>query len=327
MKIRAGIIGTGIGLKHLQSIENYKNSKVDILCEKNLKNLRKIKKKFPNKIITNNENEIFKNEKINLVSIASYDDDHYKQIIKSINTGKNIVVEKPMCLNPKQLKKIYGLIKKNKKIKITSNLVLRVNSLFKDFKKRINRKKIFYIEADYIWGRYNKLFGWRSKVKEYSLTLGAAIHMIDLVCWLLGSRPIYVKGYGHDKITKKTKFKKKSLIVMVLTFPNNILVKLTANGAATHDHFHSLKIFEKNRTFENSTHGAFVYTKDAKTKIKSRYPDKDNRKNLIQNFIDSLINKKIKPIISLKEQFDLMNICFAVDKSIKLNRTVKIKYF
>ena len=32
---------------------------------------------------------------------------------------------------------------------------------------------------------------------------------------------------------------------MVLTFPNNILVKLTANGVATYNHFHSLKIFEK----------------------------------------------------------------------------------
>ena len=118
----------------------------------------------------------------------------------------------------KELKKIYELIKKNKGIKMTSNLVLRVNSLFKNFKKKIIRKKIFYIEADYIWGRYNKLFGWRSKVKEYSLTLGGAIHMIDLVCWLIGSRPIYAKAYGNDKITKKTKFKKKSLIVMVLTF-------------------------------------------------------------------------------------------------------------
>ena len=72
---------------------------------------------------------------------------------------------------------------------MTSNLVLRVNSLFETLKKRINNKKIFYVEADYIWGRLKKLFGWRSNLKEYSLTLGAAIHMIDLVCWLTGLKP------------------------------------------------------------------------------------------------------------------------------------------
>ena len=58
-----------------------------------------------------------------------------------------------------------------------SNLVLRVNSLFKEFKKRIDKKNIFYIEADYVWGR-KKLFEWRSKVKDYSLILGAGIHII-----------------------------------------------------------------------------------------------------------------------------------------------------
>ena len=103
-----------------------------------------------------------------------------------------MIIEKPLCLNFNQLKKIYLLSKQNKNIKLTSNLVLRTNSLFKEFKKRINKQKIFYIEGDYIWGRKEKLFGWRSKIKEYSLTLGAGIHIIDLINWLTGLKPISV---------------------------------------------------------------------------------------------------------------------------------------
>ena len=61
-------------------------------------------------------------------------------------------------------------------------------------------------------------------------------------------------------------------------------------------------------------------------KIKSDYPDKKNRKKLIHNFIETLIKKNIKPIISLKEQIDLMTICFAADKSIKLGKKIRIKY-
>ena len=57
-----------------------------------------------------------------------------------------------MCLNSDQLKNIYKFIK-TKKIKMTSNLVLRVNSLFKDFKKKIDNNRIYYIEGDYVWGR------------------------------------------------------------------------------------------------------------------------------------------------------------------------------
>ncbi len=326
MKIKAAVIGTGIGLKHFEAIENYKSSKVEVICETNKKKINYLKKKFPKKIIIDDENDIFRNKKINLVSIASYDNDHYNQIIKSIKSNKNIIVEKPMCLNLSQLKKIYKLIKKKKNIKMTSNLVLRTNSLFKSFKKRINSNKIFYIEADYIWGRYKKLFGWRSNVKEYSLTLGAAIHMIDLVCWLIGLKPKTVLAVGNDKLTKNTKFKKKSLVVMFFKFPQNILVKITANSVAVHNHFHALKIFSKNETLENTYQGAFSYNKKGVIKIKGKYPDKKNRKKLIHNFLDYLKNKNTKPIVSLKEQFDLMSICFAVDKSIKLNKTVKINY-
>tara|TARA_Y100000590_G_scaffold446013_1_gene578921 strand:- start:1055 stop:1408 length:354 start_codon:yes stop_codon:yes gene_type:complete len=114
MKIRAAIIGMGVGQKHFEAIENYKGSKVEIICERNSKKINLLKKKYPKKIFTNNENDIFKNKNINLVSIASYDNYHYSQIIKSLNSNKNIIVEKPMCLNLKQLKKIYYLLKKKK---------------------------------------------------------------------------------------------------------------------------------------------------------------------------------------------------------------------
>ena len=73
MKIRAAIIGMGVGQKHFEAIENYKDSKVKIICEKNKKKIVLLKKKYPKKIITNNENDIFKDKTINLVSIASYD--------------------------------------------------------------------------------------------------------------------------------------------------------------------------------------------------------------------------------------------------------------
>ena len=111
MKILAGIIGFGIGKKHFESIENYKGSKVKVICEKNGKLINELRKKYPNKIITNSEKEIFKDKNINLVSIASYDNYHFSQILKCIETQKNFIVEKPMCLNEKELaiiKKVKG---------------------------------------------------------------------------------------------------------------------------------------------------------------------------------------------------------------------------
>ena len=324
-KINAGIIGFGIGQKHFEAIHNYKKARVTIICEKDLSKINFLEKKFPNIKITNNENEIFFNKEINLVSIASYDDDHYPQILKCIKNKKNIIVEKPMCLTLSQLRHIKKLLS-NSNLKITSNLVLRVNDLFINIKKKVMKDKIFYIEADYIWGRKNKLFGWRSKIDNYSLILGAGIHVIDLVMWLLKKRPHSVYTVANNIVTSKSAFKKNSMALIILEFPGNIIAKITANAVAVHEHFHEIKVFTNNKTINNTLNGSFIFTKDAFEKNKHSYPDKANRKKLIQNFLDCITSDKKKSIISKKEQFDLMSVCFAAEDALKKNKKIKIKY-
>ena len=88
MKIKAAIIGTGIGIKHFNAIENYKGSKVKIICEKDKSKIKLLKKKYPKKIITSDEKLIYSNKEINLVSIASYDNYHFNQIFKSLKSKK-----------------------------------------------------------------------------------------------------------------------------------------------------------------------------------------------------------------------------------------------
>ena len=55
-------------------------------------------------------------------------------------------------------------------------------------------------------GKKKKLFGWRSKIKQYSLTLGAGIHIIDLINWLTNLKPKTVYAVGNKKATKGTVF-------------------------------------------------------------------------------------------------------------------------
>ena len=324
-KINAAIIGFGIGQKHFEAIHNYKSAKVKIICEKKFNKLLNLKKRYPEIKVTKNEDDIFHDKEINLVSIASYDEDHYPQILKCIKYKKNIIVEKPMCLKLKELKHIKNLIS-NSNIKITSNLVLRVNDLFMNIKKKIKKDKIFYIEADYLWGRKDKLFGWRSKTKDYSLILGAGIHMIDLAMWMLNKRPHSVFTVANNIATSKTTFKKNSMALVILEFPGNVIVKITANAVAVHDHFHEIKIFTKNMTINNTINGSFSFIKNKIRKNKFLYPDKKNRKKLIQNFLDTISNKKIKPIISQKEQFDLMSVCLSAEEAMNKNKKIKIKY-
>ena len=331
MKIYAAIIGTGIGIKHFEAINNYKNSKVICIYEKDRKKRKILKKKYKNIDIISNENKIYKNKLINLVSIASYDNFHYNQIIKCIKYKKNFIVEKPMCLTLSQLTKIRELLKKNPNIKMISNLVLRCNRFFNEVKKTINKKKVIAIEADYIWGRRHKLQEWRSQIKNYSIILGAGIHVIDLVMWLLKSKPISVYSFGNKNGTSKGKFLKYSYVNSIFTFPNNILVKIGVNASGIYNHFHELRVFLQNQTIVHGLGGSFSFTEKKKKKIfkiiKPKYPDKDNRKKLIRNFINDIkLNKNSNSMITKREQFNLMSVCFAAEESLKKNKKIKIVY-
>ena len=281
-------------------------------------------------MITSSFKEVVEDKNINLISIASYDEYHYLQILNAIKNKKNIIIEKPMCLKPTELKKIYNILKKNKKIKIISNLVLRTENIFRKIKKEIDKNKLFYIEADYIWGRLHKLTnGWRSKTKDYSLIHGTAIHMIDLVMWLINDKPINVTAYGNKILTNSTKFKKDSFIICNLEFSKNLLVKITANSTDNYKHMHDLKVFQKDKTIIHTDKGIEIIKK-IKGKIKKKllkikYPMKKNRKILIRSFIDFILKGK-KPLVDFREQFDLMSVCFALEKSLKANKKIKVKY-
>jgi len=139
-----------------------------------------------------------------------------------------------------------------------------------------------------------------------------------------------VQAFGSNKDNKDIKFKKENFAIYILKFPKNIIAKVSVNTTGAFSHFHEVKIFQTNKTFINCISGGFSFQSNKKKmkqkKILSKYPDKLNRKKLIRNFIDHLNNEKIKPLISLKEQIDLMTVCFAADKSMKFEKKIKINY-
>ena len=330
MKINSVVIGAGIGVKHVDAINSVSNTEVIAICEKDNIKRNYLKKKYKNIQIISNYKDIFSlNKKINLISIASYDSDHFKQIKILSKICKNFIVEKPMVTTPKELEELRKIVKE-KKLKIFSNLVLREVRMFQYLKKKTIKNQIYNIEADYLWGRVQKLFGWRLKEKNYSLTLGASIHMIDIVNWLIDELPVSIFTKGNKIATKKSKFKKFSFLTHLLQYKNGLIVKISANAGAIHPHFHNIKIFEKNKTFISNLNNQLLISK-SKNKLKIKrlnlsYPDKKNRKKLIQFFVNSLKkNKAISPPFNYL--CNLMQICFSADQSLKNKKEIKIKYF
>ena len=284
-KLNCAVIGMGVGEKHAIFYSNYNKTKLLKVFEKDKNKVQKLKTKYPKINFVKKENDIFKNPKIDLISIASYDNYHYPQIIKAIKYKKNIFVEKPICLFLNQLQTIKKKIKKSN-INLSCNFVLRENSQFKKIKAIQNRKamgNIYFIEADYNYGRLHKITkGWRGRIPFYSVTHGGAIHMIDLVLWYLNELPYEVKSEGNKIVTKKSKFKFNDFSIALLKFKSGIVVKVSSNFGCVLPHHHGLKIFGDKGTVIHDLRGAIKINSREKGKRYKSFNYKTNFKTEVR---------------------------------------------
>jgi len=328
-----GVIGMGIGEKHALSYQNHPKCKLKTLCDFDSEKFDILSEKFPDQHITDNARTVINDDTIDIVSIASYDNYHSNQIIQAIKHGKHIMAEKPLCLNRKEMEDIYSIHSKKKDVKLSANHVLRTNSRFERFKNDIKKGEfgnVFYLEGDYFWGRKKKLFGWRAEMDFYSIILGAAIHMIDLVMWMLDSRPVFVQAMGNDISTRETNLQFKSFAVILLKFENGVLAKLTGNGGCVHPHFHGLKIFGTKRTAIHNLSGAYYLNSNEPDSdpftITEPYPEKETRGKVIHSFVDSILDPSIIPLVPEKDVYDVMSVCFAAEEAMTSGEKVEINY-
>jgi predicted dehydrogenase len=252
--------------------------------------------------------------------------------LQAIKYKKHFFIEKPFCLNINELKKICSSLKKNKEIVFSSNLVLRNNPSFIDLKKKIITKvtgDIYYCEGDYNYGRINKiLYGWRGQIPFYSVVLGGAIHLIDLIIWLSNKKVRSVIAEGNKISTKNTKFKNYDLVSTLLKFEDGMISKVTSNFASVTPHHHILSVYgTKSAFFYNNKVIKFYKSRDdLNIKNKNSKFSNKQKSEILNSFIDSIYYQKDLKIVHENEIINLMSVCFAIEKSLKTKKWEKVKY-
>ena len=92
-EIRAGVIGLGVGRKHLDALMKHSKSEVVAACDLEVNKLDDVKQSYPSIFVGHDPREILENEEINFVSIASYDEYHVTQTVEAIRRGKHVFIE------------------------------------------------------------------------------------------------------------------------------------------------------------------------------------------------------------------------------------------
>jgi predicted dehydrogenase len=328
--LRVGIIGLGVGEQHIAGFQMHPAAEVAALCDLAAEKRSDARRRYPGIPVIEDAAAVIDDPRIDVVSIASFDDAHAAQVMRALDRGKHVFVEKPVCLTVEEFRAIRTRLADNPKLRLSSNLILRASPRFIDLRQRIGEGefgRLFNIEADYLYGRLEKLTaGWRGRIPDYSVMLGGGIHIIDLILWLTRDRVAEVVAAGNGVASAGSSFRGRDMVTALLIFESGAIGKVSANFGCVHPHFHRLTVYGTDATFENGLDSGFLWRSrnpnQTPEKLSSAYPGAA-KGDLIPSFVDAILGTAVAGVTE-QDVLAAMAVGLAIDRSLAEGRKVKI---
>lgn len=322
MSLSVGIIGLGVGEQHIAGFEAHPQAAVVALCDVDEKRLAEVAARHPGRALHTSDLEILEDPQIDVVSVASYDDAHHRQVVAALEAGKHVFVEKPLCQTRAQAQEIRRLLSSRPELRLSSNLPLRASPRFRVLREMVQAGELgdlYYLEGDYQYGRLHKITGgWRGQIEFYSVLQGGAVHLIDLLLWLSGEDVVEVSALGHQGPSRGTQFRYPDVVAALLRLSSGAIAKVTTNFACAHPHFHDVRLFGSAATFINAAPEALLHRWAGDEVVTSTIdaPYRGARKgDLIPSFVEAIVANGA-PDVDEEDVFRTMSVVFAIEDAV-----------
>lgn len=330
--LTAATIGLGVGEQHARAYVRSPHSQLKWVFDRDRPKADRIAAAIGVGAVAESYAQILADPAVDVVSIATYDDDHAQETIAALNAGKHVFVEKPLCRTQDELMAIYRAWSARPELAIESNLVLRAAPLYRWVSETVQSGQlgeIYAIDGDYLYGRLSKItHGWRKDVQGYSVLQGGGVHLIDLMLWLLGDRPTSVTSVGNRICTTGTDFAYNDFACSTFVFPSGAIGRISANFGCVHRHQHVLRVFGTQGTLIYDDAGPRLHlTRDPAVLAApvDRNPLPASKGDLLTGWIAAIAKgDRIAIQQTTRNSFDLINVCIAAEQSLQSGSTVAI---
>ena len=268
------------------------------IVSNNANNAEFLSKKYQIPIVSTDVEELLKFKECDAVVIATRHDSHAQLIIKALENGKNIFVEKPLCLNLKELKLIeqkYIEIISNSKLKpiLMVGFNRRFAPLILDLKKALkesNSSKSFiytcnagHIDSDH-WIHDPKIGGGR--------IIGEACHFLDLLKFLSGSTIQTL-----EIVSQKGMNPTPDNFILQVMFANGSIgsINYFANGSKSFSK-ERLEVFSDGNIYRLDNFKKLTHWGNKRFKNKSMFKQDKGQINCVREFIKALKLNQESPI-------------------------------
>jgi len=314
MKLKTAVIGTGnMGKNHARIYSELETSDLVAICDV-IEEGRKIAEEYGCKFYTDC-NEMLKKEKPDIVSVCVPTKLHYDIAKLVINSGSNILIEKPITDNIENAEELLKLAEE-KNVQLSVGHIERFNPAVQKLKELIDDGKIGKITS--ILARRVGLFP--PQIKDANVVIDLAVHDVDIFNYMLGKKPERVSiERGTALITKRADYAD-----IFLKYPDNIncfvqvnwitpvkIRKLSITGTkgyAELDYItQDLVFYKSNYKKDYNGFGDFVVNFGKPEKIAVEIEKGEPLKKELESFIEAVQNNK-EPVVKGRQAVDVLKI-------------------
>jgi predicted dehydrogenase len=359
-KVRAGVIGAGIGKFHIQGYQLHPEAEVVALCDVNEVVGRKVAADFGVPQVYTDYQGMLKNAGINAVSVCVPNFLHRPVAVDCLQAGMHVLCEKPLSVNAREGQKIVEAAAAAKR-----TLMMQFNNRYRPEARLLKS----YIDAGELgeiyfarcgWIRRNGIPGWggwftRRETAGGGPLIDLAVHMLDLTMYLMGNpEPVTCMASTYSVFGPKMEalgpwgtpnkaggFDVEDMAVGMIKFAGGQTISLEASWASRikRESVYSTlcgtkagasleRVFGFDGVDDSSIDTLEVYTQEHGVPVNRQLivePDPAmGRTNAVRHFVDCLISGK-QPISPGSDGQRIMRILDAMYESAKKGKAVDIK--
>ena len=244
-KLRCGVVGLGIGQNHVHGYRSHPQAELVAIADIDPVRLKEIGDKLEVEKRYSSLTEMLKNEKLDIVSIATPNKFHAPLTIEALKAGCHVLCEKPMAMSVKEAEEMIRVAKSVGK-RIMIDFSYRTSEQSVALKKAVESGilgEIYYARTQWLRRRGAPLGtkGWFRKMELAGggplLDLG--VHRLDLALWLMDyPKPVWVMGSTYNHLAQQLQamdghqYDVEDLAVALVKFENGATLELEASWLA-----------------------------------------------------------------------------------------------
>lgn len=342
-KYNVGIIGYGwVAGAHIAAINASPLAQVTAVCSSRSLDPAELSTKHHGSIrVYNDLDQLLADPEIHVISICSYPADHARQVVAAARAGKHLIMEKPLCLSLKDLRRIQKAVAQAK-VRTCVCFELRYSNQFLTTRSVIDSGllgKIHYGEVDYYHGigPWYGQFRWNTrKDSGGSSLLSAGCHALDILLLCMQGEVASVSSYATASGNRDfKKYEYPTTSVTILKFKDGRVGKVASSIDCLQPYyFHTHLVGSEGSLLDNKFHSAKLQGLDKNhwSELSLKLCDSGDvtdhpYEKQFGAFFEALADGREMALTSLDHAAKTHEIIFAADRSVSIGRPVNLTDF